>query len=279
VATTIPEAKRGHCTDCNKPVWRSKTSAANQRCRECQRSRRANTHDRSGYRNGCRCAECRRAAAAAQREYGRRRTAEGRKLVRPTTPATCVNCGSAFMARVDNVHAGGGRHCSIRCANITKARSRGFAPKPPRKSAFRQRAERLADKAAAGTSGGKLVWVQGACIVCASPYLSRGAQSRYCSLACRDKNRSRSFGLTWLDRMALFARDGWACQLCSEPVDYAASPQSDWYPTLDHIVPRSKGGGNEESNLRTAHRWCNSVRGDTSHYTDADLAPVQRQSR
>lgn len=103
--------------------------------------------------------------------------------------------------------------------------------------------------------------------------MSRGAASRYCSKVCREKNRAnKSYGLTWLDRMAMFARDGWSCQICSEPVDYTAEPQSDWYPTIDHVVPRSKGGGDELSNLRTAHRWCNSVRGDLSFYSDADLA-------
>ncbi len=32
--------------------------------------------------------------------------------------------------------------------------------------------------------------------------------------------------------------------------------------TADHIVPRSKGGGNEMSNLRGACRHCNSSRGN-----------------
>lgn len=161
----------------------------------------------------------------------------------------------------------------MRCANIARNFNRGFAPKPPRKSEFRKRAERLAKKSAAGSTGGNLVWVQGACIVCAKDFMSPGAASRYCSKACRDKNRAnKSYGLTWLDRMALFARDGWNCQICSEPMDYTADPQSDWYPTIDHILPRSKGGGDELSNLRSAHMWCNAVRGDLSFYTDADLA-------
>ena len=62
------------------------------------------------------------------------------------------------------------------------------------------------------------------------------------------------------------------CQICGERVDRHADPLSDWYPSLDHIVPRSHGGTDDADNLRTAHRWCNSVRGDLTYYTDADLA-------
>ena len=62
-------------------------------------------------------------------------------------------------------------------------------------------------------------------------------------------------------RAEVFERDGWTCQLCNGPVDRDADPQSDWFPSLDHIVPQSKGGGHDADNLRTAHRWCNSIRG------------------
>ena len=32
--------------------------------------------------------------------------------------------------------------------------------------------------------------------------------------------------------------------------------------TIDHIVPKAMGGGDEISNLRVAHRKCNAARGD-----------------
>lgn len=63
-------------------------------------------------------------------------------------------------------------------------------------------------------------------------------------------------------RLALYERDGWVCALCSEPVDRDAdAKRSDWAPSLDHILPRSLGGGDEDSNLRCAHRGCNARRG------------------
>jgi 5-methylcytosine-specific restriction endonuclease McrA len=53
------------------------------------------------------------------------------------------------------------------------------------------------------------------------------------------------------------------------PVDQEANYSSDaynpFYPSLDHILPRSLGGTHDSSNLRTAHLHCNSMRGaDTS---------------
>lgn len=52
--------------------------------------------------------------------------------------------------------------------------------------------------------------------------------------------------------------------------------------TADHLVPRSKGGGDDLANLRPAHLSCNSARGAmdlgewrASHgFTDSDSANV-----
>lgn len=270
MANTQPTSRRrsGTCSECRKSVQRRSDSADIQVCLECRRTRLL--HGTSGYRRGCRCDACKAGVAGQARDRAAKLRAQGKPNA-PFKVSPCATCGVKFNARKRD--GGYSKNCSIRCANIARNRARGFQPRPPRKSEFRKRAERLALKAEVGTSGGNQVYVQGACIVCAAEYLSPGSQSRYCSKVCRDKNRNaRSYGLSWLDRMALFARDGWKCQICSEPVDYTADPLTDWYPTLDHIVPRSKGGSDDLSNLRTAHRWCNSVRGDLSYYTDADLA-------
>jgi len=64
------------------------------------------------------------------------------------------------------------------------------------------------------------------------------------------------------ERLKLYERDDWVCQICFEPVnkgEWSADPLD---PTLDHILPRSKGGGHEPENLRTAHWICNGRRGD-----------------
>ena len=59
---------------------------------------------------------------------------------------------------------------------------------------------------------------------------------------------------------ALGERDGWACWLCGNEVDRDAPAGSPWSPTVDHVVPKSRGGRSEPSNLRLAHRRCNGDR-------------------
>lgn len=65
------------------------------------------------------------------------------------------------------------------------------------------------------------------------------------------------------DRMAIYERDGWVCQLCGDPVDPELKGNDRWAATLDHVVPRSMTLFPDDSpeNLRLAHRSCNSKRG------------------
>lgn len=52
-------------------------------------------------------------------------------------------------------------------------------------------------------------------------------------------------------RWAVFKRDGYACVLCSKDSDL----------TIDHFQPQSKGGSDDEDNLQTLCRACNSAKG------------------
>lgn len=56
-------------------------------------------------------------------------------------------------------------------------------------------------------------------------------------------------------RDAVLARDGYRCQICHVDRDRHAL-------TVDHIKPRSHGGTDLISNLRTAHKSCNTARGN-----------------
>jgi 5-methylcytosine-specific restriction endonuclease McrA len=49
------------------------------------------------------------------------------------------------------------------------------------------------------------------------------------------------------------------CSLCGGPITHLGHDR--WSLTFDHIVPVSLGGTNELSNLRAAHKHCNSSRG------------------
>lgn len=90
-------------------------------------------------------------------------------------------------------------------------------------------------------------------------------------VARRDVGRPLPKRYVWIKastRALVYERDGWTCQLCFEPIDRAADSNSNWAASVDHIVPRSHGGGHSIDNLRTAHRWCNCVRADGTTHSD-----------
>ena len=55
-----------------------------------------------------------------------------------------------------------------------------------------------------------------------------------------------------ITRRAVFARDGWRCQYCGESSNL----------TVDHVVPRSKGGGSNWENIVASCAPCNRKKGD-----------------
>lgn len=61
--------------------------------------------------------------------------------------------------------------------------------------------------------------------------------------------------------VALAERDGAACWLCGNDVDPRAPHGGPHAGSVDHVVPRAKGGSDEDANLRLAHRQCHSRRG------------------
>ena len=55
-----------------------------------------------------------------------------------------------------------------------------------------------------------------------------------------------------ITRRAVFARDNWTCQYCGSRSNL----------TVDHVIPRSKGGGSTWENIVTCCAPCNRRKGD-----------------
>ena len=55
-----------------------------------------------------------------------------------------------------------------------------------------------------------------------------------------------------ITRRAVFARDGWECQYCGARTEL----------TVDHVIPRSKGGGSGWDNIVASCAPCNRRKGD-----------------
>jgi hypothetical protein len=78
------------------------------------------------------------------------------------------------------------------------------------------------------------------------------------------------FESAWIDREernAIYERDGFACRYCGSTKRLS----------LDHIIPRAQGGGDNPSNLVTACRSCNSRKhARTPEQAGMPLLPVPR---
>ena len=69
-------------------------------------------------------------------------------------------------------------------------------------------------------------------------------------------------------RRELFERDKWICQYCGEKVNQQNA-------TLDHFIPKSRGGDDSKDNLRTCCLLCNGIK---SGKTYEEAAPFLLKS-
>lgn len=65
-----------------------------------------------------------------------------------------------------------------------------------------------------------------------------------------------------IDRNIVFERDDFTCKLCGGALDMGAAKAHPLAPTLDHIVPLSRGGDHLYANVQAAHFRCNTAKGN-----------------
>lgn len=113
------------------------------------------------------------------------------------------------------------------------------------------------------------------CELCGAEFMADKRRFRYCSRDCFEANRhkanwkhvvrrrARLRGLTIesFDRIEIFERDDWVCQLCGDPVDRDTVRPDPRSPSIDHIIPVSRGGAHSRENVHTAHLGCNIRKG------------------
>lgn len=116
--------------------------------------------------------------------------------------------------------------------------------------------------------------VAAVCAECGVSFLARVDKraQRFCSLDCANDAQGRAefprsrFKVARSVRLSIFEAAGWKCELCGS----LTRPDEDYnhprYPTLDHVVPRSRGGSDDVSNLRLACRQCNVLRGSNEDW-------------
>jgi len=210
-------------------------------------------------------------APACVRRYNAERTIKASRETKAQTgfwPHTrteriCVVCGKAWMAD----HNGKTKCCSRECTNAMRY-GKGHLTRLTPSQRRRRRLEHLQAKAAAGTKG-TTSWVAGWCIECGAPFVKQNSMTRYCTKACarhassaRRRAREHGMKVSPVSRYRIYERDNWTCYLCGYPVDRTATVPTLDAPVLDHVIALATGGEHAESNLKTAHFYCNSVKRD-----------------
>ena len=104
---------------------------------------------------------------------------------------------------------------------------------------------------------------------------------KFCSDVCANKMRNKAKEIKRRIRISnalvdndisiqgLYKRDKGICHICGLVCnwnDYKVRNEAvicgDWYPSIDHVVPLSKGGAHAWRNVMLAHRRCNYIKSD-----------------
>lgn len=98
-------------------------------------------------------------------------------------------------------------------------------------------------------------------VYCSEHCQERAERARYMEKRSKACRRSYSRGIT-LTKVIIRGRG--ICHICGKPVDFTDCKRDGrWfifganYPTIDHVIPLSKGGTHTWNNVRLAHMHCN----------------------
>lgn len=179
----------------------------------------------------------------------------------------CKNCGKVFERSFQSVRKRTQIKCEG-CESIERAKKEAEQKRIKEERKAERDAKKAEEEAARLHN----------CIVCGRLTTRR----KYCSKRCADKQnnsvkeirrRHKIEGAT-VDRginlEQLYLMDDGRCYLCGGRCDWNDKEVrstgtvicGNSYPSIDHVVPLSVGGKHEWSNVRLAHRICNSRKGN-----------------
>lgn len=128
------------------------------------------------------------------------------------------------------------------------------------------------------------------CAQCGEGFVSARRGVRYCSVMCRKRVGYKKKEITRRMRISkngkthwdisidkLIKKDRGVCHICGDRVDkndykhisgaYIAGLR---HPSIDHIMPLSKGGTHTWDNVKLAHMGCNALKNDREIYEGSD---------
>lgn len=211
------------------------------------------------------------------------------KAQRPMITFSCQVCGSILTRRLATLHKG-----KLSCDVCRQREAENKAEqKRAEEERIKQERKRLREekhKVLEEEKERRLNEIH-SCKICGREYTIRdyvestgmkyGRDSGFCSAECRKEqsrrthkkykcngahsHRARKFGTEYERGITLrkaVNRLGITCALCGKPCDWNDRSYGKYcganYPSIDHIIPMSKGGGHTWKNIQIAHILCNS---------------------
>lgn len=163
---------------------------------------------------------------------------------------TCQNCQNAYTTRYSRK-----RTCSEECrVQLGNRRKRGV----------------YFDE---GAEGRCFVYFR-KCQDCGTDICTRHPGQGFCAECVRARrswhdakknHKRRGAGPMKVSRKRLLELRGNRCHICGKVIDLKLSGMHPMGFTIDHLLPVSRGGTNDISNLHVAHRRCNTARGNRGH--------------
>lgn len=198
----------------------------------------------------------------------------------------CEWCGKLFYPYADNA-----RYCSLSCSSKAQVNSKFDAAREEIKSRSairkenlkRQKQEELLEKEKQKLrekreKSKQISFVFLECKRCGSPFISMKSYAKYCCESCRKKQynydgyharriKEKAAHKENISLEVLYKRDNGTCYICGKLCRYddyivrdGVFIAGDYYPSIDHVVPLAAGGEHSYSNVRLAHRICNSIK-------------------
>lgn len=163
---------------------------------------------------------------------------------------SCQNCQATFTTRYSRK-----RTCSDKCrAQMGNRRKRGV----------------YFDE---GAEGRCFVYFR-KCQDCGTDICTRHPGQGFCAQCVKARrswtdakknHKRRGAGPIQVSRKHLIELRGNRCHICGKIINLQLSGLHPMGLTIDHLLPVSRGGTNEISNLHVAHRRCNVARGNRGH--------------
>lgn len=196
--------------------------------------------------------------------------------VNADSPVTirCLKCGAMIEKSMVSIrHPDTQTVICPRCAAIEKE-NRQREKDNRKRIAEEERVRKAEEKAKAAEEKEKAKLHE--CPVCGRLTTRKLYCSKDCANKVNNKNneikRNRKIKGAMVDKditlQRLYERDHGICYLCGEVCDWSDKEERDGviicgnsYPSIDHVIPLSRGGDHSWQNVRLAHRICNTKKG------------------